>query len=277
LGQWATEEALADLRLELGLNRPAYVQYLSWLGDFVRFDWGISQVSHVEARPLVMQRLRNSAMLGGLALLMYGPLGILLGTIAALNRDKWFDQIVTASSMTVVGIPEFVVGLILITVFSFELGWLPANSSIDPGSTFRAALPQLILPAITVSLINLGYIIRMTRASVIDVLRSDYTRTAELKGLPRTTVLFKHVLRNALLPTITVLALGIGWLIGGLIVTEAVFGYPGIGRLLVFSIQRNDVILIQACSMIVVIVFSLSNLLADLLYSVLNPRIRLSG
>jgi peptide/nickel transport system permease protein len=276
LGRWATEQALDNLREELGLNRPAYVQYLDWLGHFVTGDWGTSQVTHQPAQPLVMQRLRNSAMLGALALLMYVPLGVFLGVVAALREDKPADQLISASSMTFVGIPEFVIGLILIAVFSLELEWLPANSSIDPGAGFFEALPQLILPAITVSLINLGYIIRMTRASTIDVLKADYVRAADLKGLPRSQVLIKHVLRNALLPTVTVVALGIGFLIGGLIITEQVFGYPGLGRLLVFSIQRHDLILIQACSMIIVAAFGVSNLVADLLYSVLNPRIRLA-
>lgn len=276
LGQWATPEALSDLREEMGLNLPAYQQYWNWFSGFIRGDFGLSQISHQPAGPMVLQRLRNSAMLAGLALAMYVPLGIILGTIAALKREKVVDQVITAISMAFVGIPEFVIGLILIALLSFQFEIFPANSSIPPSSTFRDALPHLVLPAITVSLVNLGYIIRMTRASTIDVLRSDYTRTAELKGLPRTHVLIKHVLRNSLLPTITVIALGIGWLIGGLIVTEQIFGYPGIGRLLVYSIQLHDLVVIQACSMIIVLVFGISNFLADLLYSLLNPRIRLA-
>lgn len=276
LGKWATEEALANIREELGLNRPIHIQYLDWLGDFVMGDWGTSHATRLPVRALVMQRLRNSAMLGALSLLMYAPLGVFLGVVAALKEDKLIDQVISATSMTFVGIPEFVIGLILIAVFALDLHWLPANSSIDPGAGFFEALPQLILPAITVGLINLGYIIRMTRASTIDVLKADYVRAADLKGLPRSRVLIRHVLRNALLPTVTVLALGIGFLIGGLIVTESVFGYPGVGRLLVFAIQRHDLVLIQACSMIVVTTFGFSNLGADILYSILNPRIRMA-
>jgi peptide/nickel transport system permease protein len=176
--------------------------------------------------------------------------------------------------MAFVGLPEFVTGLLLIAVFAFGLKALPANSSIEPEAGFGDAFRFLILPAITVSLTSLGYVARMTRASTIDVLRTDYVRAAELKGLSRTEVLFKHVLRNALLPTVTVVAVGIGYLIGGLIVTEQLFGYPGLGRLLVYGIQRRDLVLIQACSMVIVFVFSLSNLAADLLYGFLNPRIR---
>jgi len=274
LGQFATEEAVANLREQLGLNRPVVVQYLDWLGKFVTGNWGESMVSHQPVMPMIMGRLRNSAMLAALALLFYVPLGILLGVIAALNREKLIDQTIAGISMAFVGLPEFVSGLLLISIFALSLKALPANSSIDPNATFAEAFPFLILPAITVSLTSLGYVARMTRASTIDVLNTDYVRAADLKGLPRRQVLLRHVLRNSLLPTVTVVALGIGWLIGGLIVTESVFGYPGLGRLLVYAIQRRDLILIQACSMVVVMIFMASNLLADILYGVLNPRIR---
>lgn len=274
LGQFATETALANLREELGLNRPLPVQYWDWATGFVRGDWGNSLVSRVPIRPMVMQRLGNSAMLAGLALLIYVPLGIIFGVIAALKRDKWPDQLITGVSMAFVGLPEFVSGLLLISFLAIGLEWFPANSSINPDSTFREALPSLILPAITVSLTGLGYIARMTRSGTIDVLRTDYVRAADLKGLPAGQVLIRHVLRNSLLPTVTVVAMGIGWLLGGLIVTEAVYGYPGLGRLIVYGIQRQDLPLIQASSMIIVAIYSFSNLAADILYGFLNPRIR---
>lgn len=274
LGQFASEKAVANLREELGLNRPAYVQYFDWLGRFITGDWGNSMVSRQPVRPLILARIRNSAMLAMMALLFYVPLGIVFGVIAALNREKPLDQIISGFSMAFVGLPEFVTGLLLISVFAFALAVLPANSSIAPNTSFREAFPSLILPAVTVSLTSLGYVTRMTRASTIDVLNTDYVRAADLKGLPRVQVLTRHVLRNSLLPTVTVVAMGIGYLIGGLIITESVYGYPGLGRLLVYGIQRRDVILIQACSMIVVMVYTLSNLIADILYSILNPRIR---
>ncbi len=276
LGQFSTPEAVANLREELGLNRPITVQYLDWLGGFVTGDWGNSMTSRQPVQPMIMARLRNSAMLGAVSLLFYVPLGILLGVIAALKREKAVDQAISAATMAFVGLPEFVTGLLLIAFFAFSLKLLPANSSISPDATFKEAFRFLILPAITVSLTSLGYVARMTRASTIDVLKTDYVRAAELKGLPPMQVLFKHVLRNALLPTVTVVAMGIGYLIGGLIVTEQLFGYPGLGRLLVYGIQRRDLTLIQACSMVIVAIFSLSNLAADMLYGVLNPRIRVS-
>lgn len=277
LGQFATEAAIENLREELGLNQPAYRQYLNWAGGFIRGDWGDSLVSRMPVRPIVMQRLGNSIMLAGLALCIYVPLGIVLGVIAALKQNKLPDQLISGISMAFVGLPEFVSGLLLITFLAIGAGWFPANSSIDPDAKFIESLPYLVLPAITVSLTGLGYVARMTRSGTIDVLRSDYTRAAELKGLPGRQVLVRHVLRNSLLPTVTIVAMGIGWLLGGLIVTEAVYGYPGLGRLLVYGIQRQDLPIIQAASMIVVFAYSFSNLAADIIYGLLNPRIRVGG
>jgi peptide/nickel transport system permease protein len=274
LGQFATEAAIENLREELGLNRPIYVQYLNWVTNFIRGDWGTSMVSRLPVRPLLMDRLNNSIMLAGLAFIFYVPLGILFGVMAAIKREKLLDRIVSGISMAFVGMPEFVTGLLLINFLALGLGLLPANSSIEPGSSFIEALPYLILPAITVSLTSLGYVTRMVRSGTIEVLRSDYVRAAELKGLPARIVLFRHVLRNALLPAITVVAMGIGWLIGGLIVTEQVYGYPGLGRMSVYSIQYGDLPMIQASCMIIVSVFIAANLVADILYGLLNPRIR---
>lgn len=274
LGRFATEQAKDDLREELGLNQPLPVQYSRWLGDFVQGDWGTSVSTNAEVRPLVFERLRNSAMLGVMAFLMYVPLGILLGLVAALRKNSWIDHTISVGSLSFIGLPEFVSGVILIWVFAIQLGWLPAQSAIAPDSSFISAFPYLILPAITVALTSLAYVARMTRSSTVDVLQMDYVRTADLKGLSPRRVLFTHVLRNSLLPTITVVAIGIGWLIGGLIVTEAVFGYPGIGRLLLFAIQRRDLQLIQATALLIVLIYVVANLVADILYAVLNPRIR---
>ena len=274
LGRYATEEAKNNMRVELGLDKPATAQYATWLGNFVKGDWGLSPSTAAEVLPLVLHRLSNSFMLALVAFLMYVPLGILLGLIAALRKNRWADQTISVGSLAFIGLPEFVSGLILITIFAIELGWLPAQSAIAADATFTEALPYLILPALTVTLTNLAYVVRMTRSSTVDVLQMDYVRTANLKGLPPRKVLFTHVMRNSLLPTITVVAMGIGWLIGGLIVTEQVFGYPGIGRLLLFAIQRRDLVLIQTTALVLVVIYVLANLVADILYAVLNPRIR---
>jgi len=274
LGRFATEEALANLRAQMGLNRPLAVQYLTWLADFAQGDWGVSLSTGSAVMELVFARLRNSAMLAAVAFAMYVPLGILLGLVAALRRNRAADQVISVGSLSFIGLPEFVTGVILITIFAIELKWLPASSAIDPGATFTQALPYLILPAVTVSLVSLAYVTRMTRSGTLEVLATDYVRTAYLKGLRPYQVLFGHVLRNALLPTVTVVAIGVGWLIGGLIVTESLFSYPGLGRLLLFAIQRMDLPLIQATTLFLVAIFCLSNLAADILYAYLNPRIR---
>ncbi len=274
LGREASEQAKESLRKELGLDRPLVVQYGNWLGDLARGDWGTSLSLGEEVRGVTLERLRNSAMLALVAFLMYVPLGILLGVVAAWRRNSYLDQVISAGSLAFVGLPEFVTAVLLIALFSRVLHWFPSSSAIAPGTGFFAALPSLILPGLTVSLTSLAYVVRMTRAGTVEVLETDYVRTARLKGLSAGNVLFRHVLRNSLLPTVTVIAAGVGWLIGGLIVTESVFGYPGLGRLVLFAVQRRDLPLIQATTMIIVTIFALANLVADVIYALLNPRIR---
>ncbi len=275
LGREAGEAQLEAFREEFGLNDPLIVQYGRWLGNFVTGDWGTSLSTRQPIMPLVLERLRNSLMLTGLTLLIGVPLSVVLGVIAGLNENKWSDTVISIGSLSVVGLPEFVTGILLIELFSRRLGWFPANSSIRAGTPFLEALPFLILPAITATLVLLAYIARLTRAGVIEELKKPYVRTATLKGLPARTVTFRHVLRNALMPTVTVIAISFGWLIGGLIVIENVFNYPGLGRLLVFAIDRQDLPLIQAVALVVVLGFALANLAADLIYAYLDPRIRL--
>jgi len=275
LGREAGEEALEDLREELGLNEPIYVQYALWLRDFVVGDWGRSFSTGSEIRPLVMERVGNSLRLALITLVISVPLAVVLGVIAGLNEDTWIDSVISISALSVVGLPEFVTGLILIQIFAFGLNLLPASSSVPPQVSFLEALPKLILPALTATLVLLAYVARLTRAGVIEELEKSYVRTATLKGLPYRTVVFKHVLRNALLPTITVIAISFGWLISGLVVVENVFNYPGLGRLLVFAIDRSDLPVIQAVIMVTVVGFASANLVADLLYAFLNPRISL--
>ncbi len=277
LGREAGEEALAAFREAYGLNDPALVQYGRWLVNFVRGDWGTSLSTRTEILPTVMQRLRNSAMLALVTLLLAVPLALLLGVLAGLNEGKAADNVISIASLSVVGLPEFVTGLLLIELLSRRWRLLPANSSIPLNASFAEALPMLILPALTATLVLLAYIVRLTRAGVIEELKRPYVRTAVLKGLPWTVVVVRHVLRNALLPTITVIAISFGWLISGLIVIENVYNYPGIGRLLVFAIDRRDLPTLQAVSMITVLGFALANLVADLLYAALNPRVRLGA
>jgi len=275
LGREAGEAALESLREDLGLNDPLHMQYGRWLIDFVSGDWGTSFSTRSEIRPLVMGRVRNSLRLAVVTLVISVPLAIVLGVLAGLNEDTLIDNVISISALSVVGLPEFVTGLILIQVFAFGLNILPASSSVPPDVSFVEVLPKLILPSLTATLVLLAYVARLTRTGVIEELGKSYVRTAALKGLPYRTVVFKHVLRNALLPTITVVAISFGWLISGLVVVENVFNYPGLGRLLVFAVGRNDLPVIQAVIMVTVVGFASANLVADLLYGLLNPRIRL--
>ncbi|MBX3062022.1 MAG: ABC transporter permease [Anaerolineae bacterium] len=278
LGREASEEALVALEHRLGLDQPAPVRYVNWLTGFARGDWGqLFQQQGREVRPLVMERLTKSLWLAGLALLFSVPLAILLGVVAGLQANKPIDGIISVTSLAVTGLPEFVTGVVLINVIAIQwkLFNLPSSSSISPRATFVQALPSLILPAVTATLVLLAYIVRLTRAGVIEVLKKPYVRTAVLKGLSWREVVFGHILRNALLPTITVVAISFGWLISGLVVIENVFNYPGLGRLMLDAVDSRDLPLMQAISMVTVAIYVFANFVADMLYAYVNPRIRL--
>ena len=273
LGREVGEAQLETCRVDLGLDQPAPLRYFSWLADFLRGDWGDSYSNNIEIFPLLMERLGSSLRLVALTLLIGVPVSVALGVAAALKEGRLLDNAISLLSLAVVGLPEFVTGIVLIEILAFRFG-LPASSSVRAGTPFLEALPSLILPAITASLVLAAYIVRLTRAGVVEELKQPYVRTARLKGLAERAVIWKHVLRNALLPTITVIAISFGWLISGLVVVESVFNYPGLGRLMVFAITRRDLPLVQAIALITVLGFALANLAADLLYAALNPRIR---
>lgn len=280
LGREVGEKALESCREELGLDQPPVIQYLNWVSGFLTGDWGSAFSTRLPIFPMVIERLENSLRLALLTMILAIPLAITLGVLAGLKENQPVDHVISIASLSVVGLPEFVIGLVLIQVFSttlrkYGLPYLPANSSIPPDASWLQSFPMLILPAATATLVLLAYIARLTRVGVIEELKQPYVRTADLKGLPRRTVLFRHVLRNALLPTITVIAISFGWLISGLVVVENVFNYPGLGRLLLFAIDRRDLPLMQAIVMLAVVAYALANLIADLLHAILNPRIRL--
>lgn len=277
LGREASQEQLTQFRAQYSLDQPPVQQYVNWLTGFIEGDWGRSFTGGGQpVRPLVEARLGNSMRLALMTLLISVPLSVLLGVIAALRENTWIDSLISLLSLSVVGLPEFVTALVFINGIALGVRGLglPATSFV-PNNTVEDWIRQLILPALTATLVLLGYISRLTRAGVIDELRKPYVRTAILKGLPRRVVIFKHVLRNALLPTITVIAISFGWLIGGLVVIENVYNYPGLGSLLVEAVKQKNIFLLQAIVMLVVFFFALANLLADVLYAVFNPRIRL--
>lgn len=276
LGPEATPEALAAMRAKLGLDRPAYVQYLEWVGGVLHGDWGESLRLRMPVGPLLMQRFRNSLVLAGLAFIFVVPTAIFLGVIAGVTHGRWSDQVISVSTLVGRSLPEFVTGGLLIVIFASWLRWLPASSLIDSEASPFESFQHLILPLLTLMAMMVAHIARMMRSSMIEVMDSDYVRTAILKGLPMHSVILQHALRNALLPTITVIALNLGWLMGGLIIVESVFAYPGVGRLLVFAVGSRDIPLLQATVLLVAAVYTLSNMLADVLYVSLNPRIQYS-
>jgi peptide/nickel transport system permease protein len=226
--------------------------------------------------PLVLDRLGNSLRLAGYTLLLSVPLALFLGVLAALREDSLLDNVISLLSLSVVGLPEFVTGIVLVNVFALNLGWFAATSLVNDEYTLLDWLRILTLPALTASFVLVGYIARMTRASMIDELKKPYVRTAILKGLPKRQIIVKHVLPNALLPAITVIAISFGWLMGGLVVIENVFSYPGMGSLLVTAVEQKNLPILQTVTVVIVFLFAAANLVADVVYALLNPRIRLT-
>lgn len=276
MGREASQSEIDNFNARFGLDRPMPIQYVRWLGGFITGEWGKSYIQgNPPVRPLVTERMVNSLRLAGLTLLLAVPSSLLLGIGAALNEDSWLDNAISVLSLSVVGLPEFVTGIVLMNIFALGLGWFEATSLVSDNMSLLDWIRILALPAITASFVLIGYITRMTRAGMIDELKKPYVRTATLKGLPRSTIIRRHVLRNALLPTITVIAISIGWLMGGIVVIENVFNYPGMGSELVSAVEKKNIPVLQAITMIIVFIFALANLLADLLYALLNPRIRL--
>jgi peptide/nickel transport system permease protein len=274
LGPFADQAAVDNLNEELGTDQPLLTQYWDWITDLLTGDLGNSLALGVPVSELIGDALVNSLKLAALAFVLVVPLAIFGGVLAALRRDRLTDRVITIGGLTLSVVPEFVTGIILILVFGLWLDILPVSAQAPPGSGFFTQLKYLLLPALVLVILLFGYIARITRAGTIESLDADYTRTAVLKGLPRRTVIRRHVLRNSLLPTIAVVATQTGYLIGGLVVIETLFNYPGMGRLIVTASRQKDMPLLEAGVLIVGIVFLVAMLLADLAYSLLNPRIR---
>ncbi|WP_083251326.1 ABC transporter permease [Acidihalobacter yilgarnensis] len=274
LGPFASQHAVDVLNLQLGANLPLWDRYLHWLGGIARGDWGHSLVYGAPVLPLVLDRLGHSLVLAtaGLALLL--PSAIASGVYAALHEGGAFDRVVSVVSLSFGAIPEFVTGVLLIVIFGIALHWLPIQALPPSGADLLSWLRHLLMPAIALALTLFSYVFRMARGGMIEALAADYTRTAVLKGLPPRQVLWRHVLRNALLPTITVAGAQIGWMVGGLVVVETLFRYPGIGSLTYSAATNKDVPLLVGCSLMITLVFALANFLADLLHALLDPRVR---
>ena len=277
LGPLADERAVNALRHELGVDRPLLVQYGEWIFNFIQGDMGTSYIFRAPVWPFIRDALANSLKLAAVAFVMVVPVAVLAGVIAALNANRPLDRFISIFGLSATVLPEFVSGIVLILVFSIWLRWLPLSATWPDGAGPLTQIYYLILPSLPLFLVLFGYIARMARAGTIEALEADYTRTAVLKGLTWPTVLRRHVLRNALLPTITVIATQTGYLIGGLVVVETLFRYQGIGALIFSAARAKDFPMLQAGVLTIGIVYTLATLAADLLYTVLNPRIRLGA
>jgi peptide/nickel transport system permease protein len=278
LGEYATPAAVAALEAKLGLNDPLLVQYWRWLSGMLQGDFGQSVVMSRPAASLIGEALGRSALLAGPAFVLVAVAGIALGLHAATHQGRASDHVLGVAQLVMIAIPDFFWAIVAVLLFASMLHWLPATGYAplaEAGVLNWAA--HLILPVIVLSLGLLAHISRLTRSSLLDVLASRYVLAARARGLPERRVLWRHAVPNALMPAVTVLAIDAGLLIGGIVVAETVFAYPGLGRMLVFAIEHHDLPLLQAGMMVVTAIYAGANLIADLLYAVLNPRIRVSA
>jgi peptide/nickel transport system permease protein len=265
------------VRLRRGLDRPANERFFEWAGGILRGDLGVSLMRDEPINDFLWTRLRNSLLLGLSAALVGFPLAIGLGVIAGLTRDRWPDLTLSTGSLIGMSMPDFVIATLLIYVFSVQLRWFPAVTLVNPDAPVLEMLPNIVLPIVTLTILLTAYILRIMRTGIIEVMRSDYIRVARMKGLHHVVILLRHALPNALLPTLTVSALTVAWLIGNLVVIEAVFNYPGMGTLMLSAIQNRDLPLVQSIAIVMAVIYLTVNLIADLLTLGLNPRLRVRG
>jgi peptide/nickel transport system permease protein len=278
LGREATPEAVEKFNEQLGYNRPLPVRYADWLWGAVRGDFGANYNDGRAVTDDLVPALERSAFLAFYAFMLCVPISVLAGVIAAIRRGRAADRTITIAGLSLAVIPEFVVGAILVAVLGPALlGWFPGIAGALIDASFLTKLDSLFLPALSLALILFGYIARITRAGVIEALAADYTRTATLKGLPRRTVMSRHVVRNGILPTIAVVATQVGYMFGGIVAIEKLFGYPGVGLHTLTSAQIKNFPMLLACVLVIGIVYFIATLLGDLLTAALNPRIRLSA
>lgn len=268
LGESATSADRAQLRAELGLDQPLAMQFGHYLANLAQGDFGRSIHTHTEVSELLKDRIPATARLALVAFIIAICIGPPLGIAAALKAHRWPDKLATLLSLTLSAMPAFWLGPLLMLIFALWLGWLPVSGMETPGA--------IVLPALTLGFGLAAILTRMTRASLLEVLNEDFVRTARAKGLPERTVILRHAMRAALLPVVTVLGLQLGGLLAGAVITETVFGWEGLGRLLVESIEKRDYPVTQACVLVIALAYVLINLLTDLLYSRLDPRVRYS-
>jgi peptide/nickel transport system permease protein len=277
LGPFAPQETVDALNAKLGTDRPLIVQYLDTLRGVATLDFGKSYVNDQAVLPQLMAAIGRSAKLAGLALALTIPLAIAAGLFAARRRDRPADRAIVLLGVTSSSIPEFVTGTILVVVVGVGLKALPVLATPPANADILTTLRYLLMPATAMAIVYFGYIARMTRAGTIEVLQSDYTRTATMKGLTTAQVMVRHVLRNALIPTVAVIAVQVGYLFGGIIAVEKIFNYNGMGQTMLFAAQRKDIPMLTAGAIVIGIVYMVATLAADMTIAWMNPRIRLDA
>lgn len=274
LGQTATPESLANLRADLGLDEPAISRYFSWLGGIAVGDLGTALTSGTDIAGAIGKRLANTLFLAAVAAVISIPLAILLGLVAVRYKDRWPDKMISATTLASISLPEFFIGYLLILVFSVKLGWFQSVATVYDGMAFWDRLNVVALPALTLTLVVLAHMMRMTRAAILNVMQSAYIESAELKGLSRFKIIRKHAFPNAIAPIVNVVMLNMAYLIVGVVVVEVIFVYPGMGQYLVDHVSKRDVPVVQACGLIFAAIFIGLNLFADVVSILTNPRLR---
>jgi len=274
LGQGATEQALANMRAQMGLDRPAPARYIEWLFNAMRGDFGVALSNGRDIAESISQRLGNTLFLASVAAVISVPLSIFLGLLAVRYRDRWPDKLISGVTLASISVPEFLLGYIVMFFVGVQLGWFPTVSTINSSMSFLQKLNSVALPAIVLTLVVLAHMMRMTRAAILNVMQSAYVETAELKGLRRFNIIFRHAMPNSIAPIINVVMLNLAYLVVGVVVIEVVFVYPGMGQYLVDHVTKRDVPVVQACGLIFAAVYIGLNLLADLISILSNPRLR---
>jgi peptide/nickel transport system permease protein len=276
LGTYATPENVAELNRALGLDRSLPEQYLIWIGNLARGDWGQSYVLHRPVLDEIGDRLFPTLLLAGTALVLSSLFGILFGIAAAIRQNAWQDKLITVTALVGISTPSFWLGILLIFWFAVRHAWLPVGGMVNlfgDGGAFDIGR-HLILPSLALAAVAGAVLVRLTRTSMLEVLRQDYIRTARAKGLTERTVILRHAFRNALIGVIPVIGLEAGFVLGGAVYIETVFQWPGIGRMLVNAISTRDILLVEGGVLVVALTYVLINLLTDLVQSLLDPRIR---
>ncbi|MDG1181167.1 MAG: ABC transporter permease [Tateyamaria sp.] len=274
LGQSATPENLANLREEMGLDRPAVTRYVEWLGGIVTGDLGNALTNKLPIAEQVSRRMSATLFLAFWAAIISVPLAILLGLIAVRYQNRWPDKLISGITLASISLPEFMISYILVFFFAVKLFWAPSFASVSPGMPLLAQLHAISLPVAVLTLVVLAHMMRMTRAAILNVMQSAYIETAELKGLTAFTVIRKHAFPNAIAPIVNVVMINLAYLVVGVVVVEVVFAYPGMGQYLVDAVVKRDVPVVLACGVIFAAVYIILNIVADVVSILANPRLR---